>query len=238
MKYAALITKFILVVLILNIFSDISIINVSATEDKKPLEGKKISILGDSISTFMNESCGDAAQTTNSTITNNRCFYVEGTNGVGLHDTWWMQVIEELGGEILVNNSFSGSTIYKPNDTNAPDAQCYKDRCVNLHDNTGDNAGEKPDIIIVFVGTNDFAYSRPTIGTYEGIDFDEIIIETDSGFEYAEPTTSCEAYTIMLHKITHTYPDAEVYCFNLNPRYTIVNNYEPTLIDFNKSIIK
>ncbi len=212
----------------------IFIMIVSATDESetKPLDGLKISILGDSISTFTNISSGSAAQTTNSTIANNRVFYGEGTNGVQLNDTWWMQVMDKLGGELLVNNSFSRSTVFDPNDDK--NIQGYYERCVNLHDNTGDNAGEEPDIIIVYMGINDFSYCRETLGLYEDIDFKTLI----NGTTYSEPTTTCEAYAIMLNKITNRYPDAEVYCFTLPAKKNFVGNEEAVYIRYNSSLKK
>ena len=138
---------------------------------RKPLDGLTISVLGDSISTFENISCGDAAQTSNSSIRNNRLFYTDGLLGVSLNDTWWMQITEKLGGNILVNNSYSNSSVYDPigNDK----SQAYQDRCVNLHDNTGENSGEEPDIIIIYIGINDFSYNKDYIGTYADINFSE-----------------------------------------------------------------
>lgn len=207
---------------------------ISATEESetKPLDGLKISILGDSISTFTNISSGSAAQTTNSTIANNRVFYGDGTNGVSLNDTWWMQVMNKLGGELLVNNSYSRSTVFDPNDDKT--IQGYYERCVNLHDNTGDNAGEEPDIIIVYMGINDFSYCRETLGLYEDIDFNTLI----NGNTYSDPTTTCEAYAIMLHKITNRYPDAEVYCFTLPAKKNFVGNEEAVYVRYNSSLKK
>ena len=48
------------------------------------------------------------------------------------------------------------------------------DRCVQLHDDTGDNAGEEPDIIAIFLGTNDYYTYPGTLGSYESISFDAL----------------------------------------------------------------
>ncbi len=203
-----------------------TVMPAAAVMVKKPLEGKTISILGDSISTFENISCADAALTSNSTIKDNRLFYTDGRLGVGLNDTWWMQVTERLGGEILVNNSYSNSTVYTPINTDT--SQAYMDRCLNLHDNTGENSGEEPDIIIVYIGINDFAYNKDCLGSFSDIDFNTLISESDNGTIYAEPTTTCEAYAVMLHKIISRYKDSEVFCFN----FPLKNNMSPD--DYNR----
>ena len=77
--------------------------------DATGFENKTISILGDSICTFEGVSSGIAAETTNSTIKNNRDYYRPGRTEVNLNDTWWMQACERLGTKLLVNNSYSGT---------------------------------------------------------------------------------------------------------------------------------
>ncbi|MBR3967901.1 MAG: hypothetical protein IKJ91_12605 [Clostridia bacterium] len=167
--------------------------------------GKKVSIIGDSISTYSGIS-NDA--TTNSTIGNNAYYY---STSFGVNNTWWQQVINALGMERLVNNSWSGSTVLK--DNKGTESAMYKTRCVNLHN---DITGEKPDIIFVFGGTNDFTHYQSTLGTAAAIDYAALITENEDGtFTYATPATMLEAYAIMLHKMQTAYPDAEIFCANL-----------------------
>lgn len=212
-----------------------TVMPAAAVMVRKPLEDKTISILGDSISTFENISCADAALTSNSTIKDNRLFYTDGRLGVGLKDTWWMQITEELGGKILVNNSCSNSTVFDP--TGADSSQAYMDRCLNLHDDTGENSGEEPDIIIVYIGINDFSYNKDCLGTFTEIDFSSLITETEDSVFYADPTTTCEAYAIMLHKIITRYKDSEVYCFNFPLKNNMsAENYE-RFKQYNESIV-
>ena len=172
------------------------------------LKGKTISILGASISTYEGTSNSVAADTTNSTIRSNVKYYPNTTiPEVGLNDTWWMQVAEDLGLRLLVNNAWSGSAILLER---SGTVGAYVDRCVQLHDDTGDNAGEEPDIICIQMGFNDFSYGKDTLGTAADIDYDTLI--TTDG--YGTPSTTMEATAIMLDKITKRYPDAEVYMFN------------------------
>ena len=184
--------------------------------DAEPLEGKTISILGASISTYGGTSNGAAATTTNSTIINNAQYYPHSVvTDVTLNDTWWMQVCQDLGLRLLVNNSWSGSSLlYERNGT----AGAYVDRCVQLHDDTGDNAGETPDIIGIQMGTNDFQYYKDTLGTAD-IDYNRLILSNGDGtYTYAEPATSLEAAAIVLHKISVRYSGAEVYYLNISQR--------------------
>ncbi len=180
------------------------------------LQGKTISILGASISTFAGTSNGVAADTTNSTIRNNAKYYPHSVvTDVTLNDTWWMQVCSDLGLRLLVNNSWSGSSLLH---TRNGTVGAYVDRCVQLHDDTGDNAGEDPDIIAIQMGTNDFQYYKDTLGTAD-IDYDALITDSSDGtYTYATPVTSLEAAAIVLHKISIRYPNAEVYYLNISQR--------------------
>ncbi len=205
-------------------------------EQQNVFNNKTISILGDSISTYANVSSGLAADTTNTTIKNNRVYYTDGRTDVTLNDTWWMKAAEALGAEILVNNSYSGTTIFSPFSDN--DELGYLSRPYNLHDNTGENAGQEPDIIAIYMGTNDVSYHKSRLGSFEDINFDTLIRTVKGSTVYAKPNTSCEAYAIMLHKIQRTYKNAEIYCFTSLPRLT-ENSSDNAITDgFNKSIIK
>jgi len=189
----------------------------------KPLEGsaalmkdafsdKKISILGDSISTYLNVSNGDAADTTNSTIRDGVLYYDEQKIrdlGVTLDKTWWQRTTNLLGASVLVNNSWSGSFVKDTSSNTRPTAGAYLERAVNLHDNTGDNAGEEPDIIFVYMGTNDYYKYKSSVGSVN-----YSTIESKLGADYI-PSSFAEAYAIMLHKITKEYENAEVYCLNV-----------------------
>lgn len=204
--------------------------------EPKILDGKTISILGDSISTYENVSSGIAADTSNSTIRHNRVFYTNRRNGVSLHDTWWIQIIDKLGGEILVNNSYSNSQVFDPNSNVL--GQAYLDRAQNLHDNTGDNNGQKPDIIIVYMGYNDLSYCKDKTGTFDEVNFDALFQSVDDIITYSEPQTTIEAYCIMINKIKIAYPDAEIYCYNLAPRSLLTEESKIKFDSFNSDISK
>lgn len=176
-----------------------------------PDNGLTISILGDSISTYTGISSGAAASTTNSTIGNNDVYYTAGRFDVYQADTWWQQAADALGAKVLVNNAWSGSCVYQ---TRSGTVGAYADRCVQLHDDTGANSGEKPDIIAVYLGTNDYRLYPETLGTVDAIN-SALITQNGSDYIYATPVTTAEAYDIMLHKATRAYPDAEIYCFTV-----------------------
>ena len=177
--------------------------------------GKTISILGDSISTFLNVSNGDAADTTNSTIRDGVLYYDQQKidyMGVSLDSTWWQRTANKLGASVLVNNSWSGSYIKDASTNTRSTPGAYLERAVNLHDNTGDNAGQKPDIIFIYMGTNDYYKYGANIGTLNKALYDSL--PDKLGGDYVA-TSVAEAYAIMLYKITNEYPDAEIYCLTV-----------------------
>lgn len=152
------------------------------TQLKTALSGKNLSILGDSISTFSGYS--NDATNTNNTIGSNAIYY-NGSNIItNVNDTWWMQTANETGMNLLVNNSWSGDQVSNKG----------MNRAMQLHDNTGENAGTNPDIIAVYLGINDIK----------------------DGVTLANFTTN---YDTMVSNIKNTYPEADVFLFTHIPYY-------------------
>lgn len=193
-------------------------------EEENLFEGKTVSILGDSISTFGGFSNNASS---NSTIGNNAVYY-NGQGGIDFRDTWWQQAIDSLGMDLLVNNSWSGSCVFPPR--KGEESVGYGERCVNLHN---DITGEEPDIIFVFLGTNDLKNYPGSVGKESDIVYNDLITENpDGSFSYSVPETTCEGYAVMLHKMSRRYPDSEIYCMTLLPRKN--NKTQPTA--FNEDI--
>lgn len=149
---------------------------------------KHFSILGDSISTFEGYSQPDYA-----------AFYdvarkLEADVIVPL-DTWWGQVIDALGGTLLVNNAFSGSSVAKHPLCEIPSYGCSEERTSSLSKD-----GVSPDVILVCMGCNDFGREMavlPAPGQEEDISVFSV------------------AYERMLTNLQKNYPDAELWCFTL-----------------------
>ena len=98
----------------------------------------KISILGDSISTYLGYNpYGYSVYYKEDRLYDNELESVD--------DTWWKQVIDGLDGELCVNNSYSGSLVAGIVDTTG----CSVERCSGLHKNS------PPDVILIYMGTND-----------------------------------------------------------------------------------
>lgn len=103
-------------------------------------EGKKISILGDSMSTF-NGSSNDVFA--NSTTLFNPYYY---SDPFPLEKTYWKIIMEKLHLVLCVNNSWSGGTL---------SGRDYPDSGVNRANNLARDDGAVPEIVLVFMGLND-----------------------------------------------------------------------------------
>ena len=194
-------------------------------------KGKTISILGDSISTFENYSNGTAADTTNSTIRSNYVYYWNSTAssyGVSLDDTWWRQTASVLGMNVLVNNSYSGSRVHL---TEFGATGAYVDRSQQLHDNTGSNSGQTPDIIVIFMGTNDMKNADDP-GDISKVDYAKLKTVSSS----YTATSVLEAYALMVYRAQKKYPKAEIYCSTLLPYEDISVNHVRTMKEFNSGV--
>ena len=188
------------------------------------LTGKKVSILGDSISTFAGVSNNAEV---NATIGDNEVFY---NTQLTQADTWWQQAIDNNGMSLLVNNAWAGSNV-ATNYGNTEKGGCT-DRAVNLHN--VDNV--TPDIIAVYMGINDCG-CLTELG-----EFDEISDIWD-GTQYVGDTEKfATAYAIMIHKIKTAYANADVFLFTL-PRNGFLwqgtkEQYNALQDEYNKMIYK
>ena len=146
----------------------------------------KISIMGDSISTY--EGYNPPDYHVYYTLPVAKLHGLESVN-----DTWWKQVIDRLGAQLCVNNSYSGSVVacggVKP--------ACSQQRCegLGLENNI-------PDIILIYMGTNDSGF-----GVDVGLD--------DPDF----PLKFYGAYRLMLREVKKNYPSAKVVCATIITGY-------------------
>lgn len=156
---------------------------------KNEYKNKLFSILGDSISTLDGYSKPrEAAFYAEMLKVRSDVFYPE--------HTWWGQVIDRLGGELLVNNSFSGSMVCKHKSCMIPSYGCSDERTSDLSLD-----GKTPDVIMVYMGTNDWGCGVRLLPESEQ-DGEDLSIFSVS-------------YEKMLEKIEKNYPEAEIWCFTL-----------------------
>lgn len=154
---------------------------------KTKYAGKTYSVIGDSISTY--EGVNNNADY-NSTIGGNNVYYNDLTGDPGeanrepsrawVFDTWldtyWGRMTREIGMELCVNNSWSGSYVYDKRDGFNP----YP-RANQLHQDGGtpnDPSDDvMPDVIFIFLGTNDYIHNTKDAdaGNYTPTHFDETL---------------------------------------------------------------
>ena len=153
-------------------------------------QGKTVSIMGDSISTFKGYVPEGPGY---------RWYYTEGRDGVETVDqTWWKRLIDQTGMTLCVNNSVS-SSYCSTGVKSGVLASASDERIEGL---TAED-GTKPDVIIVFMGTND--YGRGVItGRWNR--------DTASNPDRVESSSFSGAYAVMIDKIKTLYPQAKVYC--------------------------
>lgn len=184
---------------------------------------KHFSILGDSISTlkgFLPPYC--------------KAFYMQnpaadcsGISRAG--DTWWMQVISALHGDLCVNNSYSGSLVCG---MDFP-AATHLLRCNELHCNAGSywysmERGEMkrtlcstmviPDVILVFLGANDWIFGSAINEAFE----------RKMNFSFA--------YHQLLEKLQRKYPQAQIVCATLFQRNEVISDARHPVSAYNQVI--
>lgn len=158
---------------------------------KNSYRNKRFSVYGDSISTLFGYSRPAEA-----------VYYdFEKSFSTKIYEkehTWWGKVISELGGTLLVNNSFSGCTVCRHPLCEIPSYGCSDRRIAMLHTSWAD-----PDVIMVFMGINDWGWRMQ-------------VFEDGQKNVNAQPEgVFSPAYRSMLEKLKKNYPDAEIWCLTL-----------------------
>ncbi len=176
-------------------------------------KGKSLSILGDSISTYQGYIPGGYA-----------CYYPDADNNLkDVTQTWWMQVLYNTGMRLAVNGSYSASAVCGDSRGENSSAGCSSRRLSDLIAPDG----TVPDVILVYMGTNDFLFSIP-LGKFSGTP----TYRTD---HYIWDFT--EGYELMLQKLQAIYPSSRIYCMTLleqgSPK---VNENGNTIADYNRRI--
>ena len=171
---------------------------------------RKISVLGDSISTFEN-TCAEGY----------RVYYdAERQQASGVSDarlTWWGLVIERLGGQLLANASWSGSMV---EGVGFPAGQSNERAQALGRD------GEVPDDVLVYYGTNDYGWGSARAQAAARGGAVPFCLEREGLLPPVEepslaPEDAAEtfggAYAQMLRNVRSAFPNARVWCFTIAP---------------------
>lgn len=154
----------------------------------RSLKGKKLSLLGDSISAYTGTIPGgyDA-------------YYTGSNSGVdNPKQMWWSVLCDRLGMVPLVINGYSGSAVTQLEDSAhvSKIPMSSDERCSGLDDGTNN-----PDIIIIAGGVNDYTYAQSAQS--EPLEWDGLTAPT-LGDSFTE------AYACMIKKLQTNYPNAIV----------------------------
>ena len=259
----------------------------SETFGKEWFVGKKVSIIGDSISTAPNHNAveftvldsdisqgrtlqgyptyydigttiGGVAVTSGmvgvltsfspvagdegKTIGKPQNYNTAGTSGVSSYtETWWYKMATALGMEVLQNVSWSGASI-SSHEGNANDYKTsYAWHPAQINKLATRDAGGntiKPDVVIIYRGTNDMTHSPYTSLTDFGADAMSIpdTDYSDSSYDFKV------AYCMTIKKIREAYPQAKIIVCTLNlfkrlndTQFPTNNGYN-TLPEYNNAI--
>ena len=148
-----------------------------------------LSIVGDSISTYegwIPDGCHN--------------FYPMSGEITDVSQTWWSLLLKDTGMKLCANNSSSGSMC--AGDSLAQDVQCG---CSSYRlAFTAGRQGQTPDLIIVYMGTNDLVEGVP-LGDNDGT----------AAVAEGKVDNFSDAYCLMLDKLESEYPAAEICCCTL-----------------------
>ena len=200
-----------------------------ADPNVKPKAAKRVSVIGDSISTFKGWiPAGYSAHypATDGTLTL-------------VHETYWYRLIHDYmkSAELDMNIAFSGSTVTNTTPENyvarygsASNAWYKKDFVTRFIENGGCG---RPDIILIHGGTNDWAHNAdplapgvairndasniyggtaPSASIMNGIYDKADAAKTRSEINALPDGTFCEAYVKLLCQIRERYPQCKVVC--------------------------
>lgn len=139
------------------------------------------SIMGDSISSFVGSvPSGYRVHYDYENMQKNAMRYIS--------DMWWAKVIPACDGRICVNNSYAGSCVAGKN----PYSGNSTKRTSLLH-----NGNISPDIILIYMGINDFGRGVPIKG---------------KNFLWKNPIYFEDAYTLMIRRIQNNYNPKKIIC--------------------------
>ncbi|MFI3295168.1 MAG: SGNH/GDSL hydrolase family protein [Rikenellaceae bacterium] len=167
---------------------------------------KKVSVLGDSYSTFEGHV----------TPTQNAIWYFLGapsgnTDVKEVRETWWSLLCSRDEYELCVNNSFSGSTVCN---TGYNGEDCVEKSFIGRMNQLGD-----PDIILIFGGTND-SWANVPIGAYQHTDWSvNDLYCFRAGMSY------------LLSQMKKIYPSAQIYFILNNELKAEVDSSVMTICD-------
>lgn len=175
------------------------------------LEGKKVAILGDSISTYKGITCASNYPT-----------HYPNSDVTSVEKTWWGQIIEKTGMVLSGNSSIAGSSITS--------AVSYP-RISSMARIQDLSKNGTPDIILVYAGTNDVGAQSGFV-EHGTLDFNNLIQFktladtppalpqnlTEAQINDLEDTTFVQGCVALFIRLQYLYPNATIIC--MLPNFT------------------
>lgn len=185
------------------------------------LYGKKMSILGDSISTF-----GTPNQNNTTGMwcyANNTCRYPQNDLLTDVNDMYWKKILDNFGMNLGVNESWRGTRVSWDGSTETTVIGANKHLASNARiQHLGSNG--TPDIILIYGGTND-AGGNVLLGTFNRESPKDY---TDEEINNLPVNTFADAYRTMIIRILKAYPNSKVLiCLpNFTETYYTIENLD------------
>ncbi len=202
-------------------------------ELRKKYEGKYLSVIGDSISTYEGISNNTDY---NKTIGNNAVYYP--TSSSNFYDytyTYWGRLMTDLGMKLAVNNAWSGSRAYGGKVSTYDDNMLKRATELDNDNGTPNDPSDdiNPDVILIYLSVNDLNRGSPKDDALynkliaPNANQTQILNEWFAGVqETADKSNgkiiagttfkSWEAsYALSLQAMKEKYPNAEIYCMLL-----------------------
>ena len=211
------------------------------TPTQYKLYGKRLCILGDSISTF-----GTPDQSNSEgkwTYPGNRCGYPQSNLFTDVEYMYRKQLINKTGMVLGINESWAGSLVSNTQASDSGDKG--PNRCISSMtriNHLGENG--TPDIIVVYGGTNDipaaslgtFDPENPVVLTNKSTITNPTNLTDTQIREELDVSTFANAYVAMLVRLQYIYHDALIICMTPNycktyygSNYVKMNNFVSTM---------
>ena len=195
---------------------------------KSKYEGMRLSILGDSISTFGVPNQANATGTW--TWPGNRCRYPQSNLFTDVRYQYWYLLMERLGMTLGINESWAGSRVSNTKEEDSGDLGPNRHMAsLTRIGHLGENG--TPDIILVYGGTND-AGNGVTLGTFNTAN---PMGYTEEQIAELPVDTFADAYRTMLIRLQYYYRTARIVC--LFPTFT-TSYYTITNLDKYEEVIR
>ena len=137
------------------------------------------------------------------------------TDVENVEQTWWKQLISDTESNLVLNNSWSGTTV---GNTGYGGSDCTKTSFIGRFDELANNGffkENKIDTLFIFGGTND-SWSDAPIGEIK-----------ESDWEREDLFKILPAFSYLLHRIKEELPDAKTVCtLNTELKTEITDNFK------------